>query len=525
MLVTIFRYKRRVARALADVNSPKPSILSMIIDGMDQSHCRVPYLGTQCSFSSPLKQCITGVKEHGRGITMYRTIDTVKKGSDLTIYCVLSQIEQWKMRNGYYPEEIYLQVDGGSENANQYLLAMLEVLVVKRMCRLIYYTRLPTGHTHEDIDACFALIWICFRNRPCETLQGYKKIIEEKLAESVLHAKVVDVYVIPNWHSFFDNCIDTKLSKLHHDIQTQHQWRFQAVESVNFPLGCKTTYKAYSSDRVVELIKKPKQQCITEIGQRTGLEATTLFCPWYPAAYGINSDPRRQGIEGFYLLRRMPHVAAGTLPPCPFPSTALDAISATLKEIREKYSIIDHADIRNSWDAWAAAWAPTSNCSVEYVARIKRQQLPYHIPLKRILLCDRTTLCANWSTTLAPASIDTSFQWPEVFALAMNSVVSEFNTHAPDPRLYSTNDALLENDILLFSEKSTGFYEATLKSLANTAITSILKRKLSYSGQIKQTAGISIVYAKKYNLSFKLLIQALLKLYWQKSVRMQTYTS
>jgi hypothetical protein len=42
-------------------------------------HCRVPYKGTQDSFSCPLKQCITGIKEHGIGLTLYRTIDTVKK--------------------------------------------------------------------------------------------------------------------------------------------------------------------------------------------------------------------------------------------------------------------------------------------------------------------------------------------------------------------------------------------------------------------------------------------------------------
>jgi hypothetical protein len=26
------------------------------------------------------------------------------------------------------------------------------------MVRVIHYTRLPTGHTHEDIDACFGHI-------------------------------------------------------------------------------------------------------------------------------------------------------------------------------------------------------------------------------------------------------------------------------------------------------------------------------------------------------------------------------
>ena len=242
--------------------------MSMIVDGMDQSHCQCPYLGTQNSFNNPLKQSITGIKEHGLGVTLYRTVGTVGKGADLTIYCVLAQIEKFKKRNGYYPEELFLQVDGGSENANQYLLTILELLVVKRMVRVVWYTRLPTGHTHEDIDACFSIIWRCFRSQPCETLEAYRNLIAKELADSQIKAELFDVMIIPDYQAYLEGCMDTKLAKLHRDMQTQHQWRFQAVNpTVDFPLGCKTTFKAYSSDRVIELIKKPTDQCISKIGQ------------------------------------------------------------------------------------------------------------------------------------------------------------------------------------------------------------------------------------------------------------------
>lgn len=84
----------------------------MIIDGMDQSNCEIPYQGTQAKFGSEaLKMGITGIKEHGVGVTIYRTVETVGKGADLTIYCILKQIEKWIERhNGDYPEELYLQV-------------------------------------------------------------------------------------------------------------------------------------------------------------------------------------------------------------------------------------------------------------------------------------------------------------------------------------------------------------------------------------------------------------------------------
>ena len=77
---------------------------------------------------------ILGVKEHGVGLTIFRNFDNVSKGCNVTILCILLMLEKFKIRNGYYPEILYLQVDGGSENANQYVLAMLELLVVKRCC-------------------------------------------------------------------------------------------------------------------------------------------------------------------------------------------------------------------------------------------------------------------------------------------------------------------------------------------------------------------------------------------------------
>lgn len=269
-----------------------------------------------------MKQCITGVKEHGVGVTLYRTIDTVHKGANLTIYCILSQLESFKFRHKCYPEKLYVQIDGGSENANQYLLAMMELLVVKRMVRLIYLTRLPTGHTHADIDACFAVIWKTFRSSPCETLQEYKRMIEESMNDSKLHCNMVDVMVIPDYKIFFKDCIDEDLSKLHKNDQTQHQWRFESVPvSVHFPFGVKTVFRAYSSDRVVELIKKPKLQCLSIIGQYTGLEAVTTFCRWYPST---QCDPQRLNIEGFYIIRRIPSCLK--LSPQAFPEGCSDKI-------------------------------------------------------------------------------------------------------------------------------------------------------------------------------------------------------
>jgi hypothetical protein len=176
-------YKDRVLAVLSQ-NPQHKTKMSIIIDGMDQSHCACPYYGSQNSFSDAITQHITAVKEHGHGVTIYRTLGTVSKGANLTIYCILAQIESWRIRNGNrYPEELYLQLDGGSENANKYLIGMLELLVYKRLIKKIYFTRLPTGHTHEDIGNKSNIVFmfeyrmssLCFRCCVCCYMENSEK--------------------------------------------------------------------------------------------------------------------------------------------------------------------------------------------------------------------------------------------------------------------------------------------------------------------------------------------------------------
>ena len=119
-LIYFIRYMSRREEVHCEENVRKPYILSLIIDIMDQSHCVIPSKGTQGTFTDPLKQMIFGVKEHGYGVHLFPAIDSVRKGGNLIVYILDTVIENWKRRhNGNYPTIIYLQVDGGSENANK----------------------------------------------------------------------------------------------------------------------------------------------------------------------------------------------------------------------------------------------------------------------------------------------------------------------------------------------------------------------------------------------------------------------
>ena len=153
-----------------------------------------------------------------------------------------------------------------------------------------------SGHTHEDIDACFGTISNVIQafNKHIPTLELYRDIVQKTFDHGKLRCEMVDVMLIPDYQAILKTCIDPKLEHLHKETDTQHQWQFEAVEQCEyFPLGCRTSYRAYCSDQVVELFKKSKDLCQTKIGRFIGLEPVTVKCKWYPSA---ECNPKRRGL-------------------------------------------------------------------------------------------------------------------------------------------------------------------------------------------------------------------------------------
>ena len=86
------------------------------------------------------------------------------------------------------------------------------------------------------------------------------------------------VEIVPNYQAFFGDSIDRLLGKYTREHQTQHRWSFEAVDqSAEFPFGVKTMYKAYASDKVVEIMKMPKEECISDLGRLTGLQSRITY--------------------------------------------------------------------------------------------------------------------------------------------------------------------------------------------------------------------------------------------------------
>jgi len=96
--------------------------LSLISDGMAQSHCQLPHLGNMTTFSTHLKQHIQGLIAHGRGLYMHRTFHTVDNGANSQIHTLLLTLEDILKTENELPSTLFYQIDGGKVKIQQKLL-------------------------------------------------------------------------------------------------------------------------------------------------------------------------------------------------------------------------------------------------------------------------------------------------------------------------------------------------------------------------------------------------------------------
>ena len=315
-------YYARRQEALQD-----PAVVySLIGDGMAQAHCQLPYLAGMKTIDT-LAQHLQGVLVHGQLMFVYRTFHNVNNSSNLQIHTFLLTIEYLitVKHNGILPETIYYQIDGGSENTAKIMYGIAELLVAKGVVNKLVLTRLPESHTHEDIDSKFPKIWVELRGKHVATMSEYKTLIEGALSseERSMHCEVVDLFAIPDYVSHIAPCMDRDFGRYAKLEWTQLQWQFQKVDICSsFPLGVKTTYRAYAQDSVIEIIRDKTQQI--------GFSAQKCNVKWFPEANVSSNIP-----EGMFLLSRYP---VGSLKPEQFVQGSRYSLEATLKKVRHHYA-------------------------------------------------------------------------------------------------------------------------------------------------------------------------------------------
>jgi hypothetical protein len=153
---------------------------SLICDGMSQDHCILPHLAYAAQATEVLKQKITGAKQHGISKTFYRSYPHVNSGANLACEVLLHEIEHRLndciKNDKMFPRHAFLQIDGGPENTAKTFYGLCEYLVQIGIFDTIEISRLPVGHTHEDIDALFGLLWRALQNKTIITPQQWKEM-------------------------------------------------------------------------------------------------------------------------------------------------------------------------------------------------------------------------------------------------------------------------------------------------------------------------------------------------------------
>lgn len=128
------------------------------------------------------------------------------------------------------------------------MLGFCALLVIRGLVSEVVLTRLPTGHTHEDIDAVFALIWELIKGKYAFTPAMYYNYILEATKSKGKTQRVYDIFVVPDFIKMFSTCLDTKLEHFAVEQYTQHQWKFTSVpRSSKYRDGVKITHCEYSS--------------------------------------------------------------------------------------------------------------------------------------------------------------------------------------------------------------------------------------------------------------------------------------
>ncbi len=186
---------------------------SAIGDGMMTQHSVLPHRGNMVQFPHTLPQHFQGMLVHGRSIEMYRTFHNVPNNGNLSIHCLLLALEKVKRDEGRIPDVLYYQIDGGPENTGNAVLGIAELIVLRGLAKQVVLTRLPVGHTHEDIDAKFAVVWMRVRNQFVLSPIQYATLVERALTTSTLKCTVIDIFIVPDYVAYILPYVDKKLGR------------------------------------------------------------------------------------------------------------------------------------------------------------------------------------------------------------------------------------------------------------------------------------------------------------------------
>ena len=158
----------------------KGEALSIIIGGMDQSKLTLPQFKLKPKDTGIfLDTKITGVLVHGKCFDAYSSEPQVCSDSNLNLTCLHTTLMKLRgdAKDGVIPRKLYLQVGGGAENKNRWMISYLSLLVAIGTFDLIKMSFLPVGHPHEDIVQVFSRIAVHLNRNDAITMDEFVQAI------------------------------------------------------------------------------------------------------------------------------------------------------------------------------------------------------------------------------------------------------------------------------------------------------------------------------------------------------------
>lgn len=140
------------------------TVLTLIIDKMDQAKNLVPCFTRRWPKDAEkyAVRCLTlhvaGVLIHGEPDKRYLFPASQQLSGDANLNLECLRRALLRHIQTTFREELHLQFDNAKDNKCKYVFGLLGWLVLNSKVKRITVAMLPTGHTHEDIDAMFRQI-------------------------------------------------------------------------------------------------------------------------------------------------------------------------------------------------------------------------------------------------------------------------------------------------------------------------------------------------------------------------------
>jgi hypothetical protein len=190
---------------------------------------------------------------------------------------------------------------------------------------------------------------------PGDYFQGLTEVISNSHGPHI-----EDLFVVPDYDQYFKNCCDPKFGSYAKGEKTQLQFIFEATEpNYWFPLGCRTTYRAYSADKVIEIVEGEEE--ISSLYPGVYLQPRQCIVPTFPQPAVDGTYP-----GGMHILRNWPIISE--LPWKAFIPKAREIFDEVMAEVRKHWAVSKPQTVRK-WQEWSVGYIPDSDEIEDYKAK------------------------------------------------------------------------------------------------------------------------------------------------------------